>query len=265
MNPINSPSCCSYSYKILTITGVILPLLLSSCVTQRDLEYMKEKRGSQLSYNEASYTDYQLKSNDALYIQIRSLDDAASNAIFAQSATIQTLDPYSAYLTSYTVDKEGFVQLPVIGKIYVSGKTTAELSDLIKDSVVNILSLPMVTVKLVNRYVSVLGEVRLPGHYIFSQDKFTIYDAISLAGDINIFGNRKEVILVRNENGKNIRIPIDLTQSDLISSPYYFIQPNDFIYVSPLRKRFWGFEQFPWAIIFSTITTALLIYSIVQP
>jgi polysaccharide export outer membrane protein len=263
MNRKSQNSCLHSNPKAILTAFVIFPLLFNSCVTQRNLEYMRSNKNTPVEYKEAEYLDYRLKPNDALYINISSVDDAASN-VFAQSAVQQTLEPYGAYMNSYTVDMDGFVQLPVIGKINVSGKTTAEVSELIKDSVVNILSLPTVTVKLVNRYVSVLGEVRNPGHYVYSQDKFTIFNAIGFAGDINAFGNRREVILARNENGKNTRIIIDLTRADILSSPYYFIQPNDLIYVSPLRKRFWGMQEFPFSLIFSTITTTLLIYTIFQ-
>jgi polysaccharide export outer membrane protein len=263
MKPTDNIFYCWNSRKIVYIVVIIFPLLLSSCVVQRDLKYMQDAKKTQDTYNEAVHNDYQLRSNDALYIQINSLDDVASN-VFAQSTAIYTLDPYSAYMTSYTVDKEGFIELPVIGRIQVSGKTTIQVSEMIKDSMVNILSHPMVTVKLVNQYVSVLGEVRSPGHFVFSQDNLTIYDALGLAGDISIYGNRRDVTLVRNKDGKNVRTSIDLTRADILSSPYYFIQPNDFIYVSPMRKRFWGFEQFPFAVILTTISTALVIYTYVQ-
>ncbi|MBN2275448.1 MAG: polysaccharide export protein [Bacteroidales bacterium] len=263
MKPSHSNSCCSYNKRILFILCIIFPLFISSCITQRDLQYMRDKVKTQDTYNEASFPEYTLRPNDALYIKINSLDDPASN-VFMQTENIYTLDPYSAFMTSYTVDKEGKIQLPVIGNIHVMGKTTTQVADMIKDAVVNILSHPIITVKLVNQYVSVLGEVSSPGHFVYSQEKFTIYEAIALAGDINIYGNRKEVILVRNENGKNIRTSIDLTRADILSSPYYFIQPNDFIYVSPLRKRFWGMQQFPFAVIMSTISTALVVYTFIQ-
>jgi polysaccharide export outer membrane protein len=224
---------------------------------------MRVQQKSQNEFREAAYTEYKLKPNDALYIRINSLDDASSN-VFAQSGGPTTLEPYGAYMNSYTVDEQGFVQLPVIGKINVSGKTTFQVSSMIKDSVTNILSLPTVTVRLVNRYVSVLGEVRNPGHFVYSQDKFTVYNAIGLAGDISDYGNRREVILTRNENGKNLRVSLDLTHAEILTSPYYYIQPNDLIYVSPLKKRFWGMREFPFTLIFSTITTALLIYTVSQ-
>jgi polysaccharide export outer membrane protein len=114
----------------------------------------------------------------------------------------------------------------------------------------------------VNRYVSVLGEVKNPGHFAYSQDKLTIYDALGLAGDITDYGNRNKVILIRNINGENIRVNVDITNSDILASEYYNLRPNDIVYVKPLRNKFWGMRQFPFTILFDTLTTALLFYSI---
>jgi polysaccharide export outer membrane protein len=152
--------------------------------------------------------------------------------------------------------------MPVIGRILVRDKTLTEVSTILKDSLSHILNQPVVTVKLVNRYVSVLGEVKNPGHFPYSQDKLTIYDALGLAGDITDYGNRNKVILIRNINGENIRINVDITKSDILISDYYNLRPNDIVYVKPLRNKFWGMRQFPFEILFSTLTTALLFYSI---
>lgn len=250
--------------KVIFYVLLIFSILLNSCVVQHDLEYMKAKKESPVASYEPEFSEYHLQPNDALYIQISSLDDIASN-VFAQSAGQQpNLDPYSAYMSSYTIDQNGYVQLPVIGKIHASGRTTLEVVDLIKDSVENILSLPVITVKLVNQYVSVLGAVRNPGHYVFSQEEFTIFNALGLAGDITIYGNRKEVMITRNENGKVFTMNFDLTSPEILSSKYYYIQPNDMIYVKSMNKRFWGMEQFPFVLILTTITTGLLIYSVIQ-
>lgn len=239
----------------------VLLFLMLSCISQRDLQYMRGK--SNPVFPETTFTDYHLKPNDALYIQIQSIDDAASN-VFAQSGIQQTLDPYGAYMNSYTVDKEGYVNLPVIGKINVNGKTTTDVSIMITDSVSNILSMPTVTVKLVNRFVSVLGEVRTPGHFVYSQDKLTIFNALGLAGDITEYGDRKSIVIARNIDGQNKIIKLDLTRPEILESQYYLIQPNDLIYVKPIRKRIWGMQEFPFTLILSTITTALVVYTFVD-
>jgi polysaccharide export outer membrane protein len=251
------------------LAGLItLICLASSCVTQKQLEYMQDKNKNIRSFKEAEFPDYKLKPNDELYIQVSSLDEAAAG-IFANSKEnayyVGTIQPYGASLLSYAVDKDGYLHLPVIGSVLVVDKTTAEVSTMLKDSLSHMLNQPIVSVKLVNRYVSVLGEVKNPGHYSFSQDKLSIYDAIGLAGDITVYGNREQVILVRNENGENKRINVNLLKSDILAADYYNLRPNDIVYVKPMHKRFWGMDQFPYAIILSTITTALLIYTVVKP
>ena len=122
------------------------------------------------------------------------------------------MSPYGASLMSYSIDKDGYLLLPVIGNIFVKDKTLSQVSIILRDSLNHVLNQPIVSVKLVNRYVSVLGEVRNPGHFPYSQEKLSIFDAIGLAGDITDYGNRNKVILVRNENGENIRINLDLTK-----------------------------------------------------
>jgi polysaccharide export outer membrane protein len=245
---------------------LVFQVLISSCITQRNVEYMQDKNKTSKAFKEAEVPDYKLKSNDELYIQINSLDNAAVN-MFSEASSQQqmgAMSPYGASLLSYAISKDGYIQLPFIGKIFVLDKTTAQVGVMIKDSLANVLNQPAVTVKLVNRYVSVLGEVRSPGHYTYAQDKLTIYNALGLAGDITEYGNRKHVILTRDENGKNIRVNLDLTRSDILSSGYYYMRPNDLVYVKPLRKKFWAMREFPYSVVLSTITTTLLIYTIVR-
>jgi polysaccharide export outer membrane protein len=251
-------------HMIIAIFIIFLGLF-SSCVSQRKVEYLQDKSNNIKSFNEAELPDYRLKPNDELYIQISSLDEAAAT-IFTNSSQQSyingSIQPYGASLLSYSVDKDGYLLLPLIDKILVKNKTLSEVSLIIKDSLNHILNQPLVSVKLVNRYVSILGEVKNPGHYPYSQEKLSVYDAIGLAGDITDYGNSDKVVLIRNENGENIRANLDLTKSDILSSDFYYIRPNDILYIKPLRNKFWGIRQVPLSILFSTITTGLLIYNI---
>lgn len=254
--------------KATTLSLTIVTLvILSSCVTQRRVEYLQDNNKNVKSFKEADFSDYKLKPNDELYIQINSLDEAAANVFSAgkeQLYYIGTMQPYGASLMSYSIDKDGYLLLPVIGKVLVKDKTVSEVSTILKDSLNHVLNQPIVSVKLVNRYVSVLGEVKNPGHFSYSQDKLTIYDALGLAGDITDYGNRDNVILIRNINGENIRINVDITKSEVLSSDYYNLRPNDIVYVKPLRNKFWGMRQFPFNILLTTLTTAILFYSILK-
>jgi polysaccharide biosynthesis/export protein len=244
--------------------ALLVLITVASCVTQRKVEYLQDRDQNIKPFKEAEFGDYKLKPSDELYIQISSLDEAAANAFAnaSQQLYIASIQPYGASLISYTVDKQGYLLLPVIGKILVLDKTISQVSGILKESLNHILNQPLVSVKLVNRFVSVLGEVRNPGHFAFSQDKLTIYDALGLAGDITEYGNRNKVILIRNSDGENIRINVDITKSDVLASEYYNLRPNDIIYVKPLRNKFWGMREFPFSILFSTLTTGLLIYNI---
>ena len=259
--------------KILTINrkiyfaGTII-LLISGCVTQKEVEYMQRNKKNLKSFNEAEIPDYRLKANDELYIKVNSLDDPTSNVFSTvsgqQSANQDNISPYGASLLSYAIDKEGYLQLPLVGNIYVKDKTIQEVSLILTDSLSHILSQPIVKVKLVNRYVSVLGYVKNPGHYAYSQEKLSIFDALGLAGDMTIFANREDVQLTRNENGKNTIVKLDLTKPELLASNYYYIRPNDIIYIKPLKKRIWGISEFPFEILLSSISLTLVIYSLVK-
>ena len=256
-------------YSSLSILAFVSFLcILSSCVSQREVEYLQEKEKRIKSFSEAEVEDYKLKPNDELYIQTSSLDDASVNMFSGttsqQSSYLGAMQPYGASLSSYAIDKQGYLQFPVIGKVYVQDKTISQVSQFLQDSLSSILSQPMVTVKLVNRFITVLGEVRNPGHFSYAQEKLTIYDALGLAGDITEYGNRGVVVLARNEDGKNIRINLNLTKSDILASKYYYLRPNDIVYVKPMRKKFWGMREFPFQIILTTISTALLIYTVVK-
>jgi polysaccharide biosynthesis/export protein len=247
---------------------VTILLIISGCVTQRDLEYLQTKDKNMQAYKDADLADYKLKPNDELYITVTSLDEVNtnvfSNAGNAQNMNLGSLQPYGASLMSYSINKEGYLFLPVIGTVFVKDKTLSQVSAMLKDSLTNILSQPQVSVKLVNRYISVLGQVRNPGHFPYAQEKLTIYDAIGLAGDMTTYANRKEVVLARNEGGKNVIMRIDLTQPEILEANYYYLRPNDMIYVKPMKKRIWGMEQFPYALILSTITTGLLLYNVIK-
>jgi polysaccharide biosynthesis/export protein len=259
----------NYCTKVGLVYILVVFSLISSCVTQRDIEYMQGGRHDEIKsfFDEAEYFDYRIKPSDELYIQISSLDEASAS-VFSntreQSIYAGSMQPYGASLLSYAVDKEGLLHMPIVGEIMVKDKTLSEVSTILKDSLTHVLNQPIVNVKLVNRYVSILGEVAKPGLFPYAQEKLSIYDALALAGDITVYGNRKDVILVRNEGGKNIRINVNLNNSNILSADYYNLRPNDMIYVKPLNKKFWGMSQFPYAIILSTITTALLIYSVIK-
>jgi polysaccharide biosynthesis/export protein len=262
------PSLLNFYRKIEILVLLSFLCLITSCVTQRKVEYLQDKNKTIKSFAEPEFPDYALKPNDELFIQVNSLDEGAANVFTTaqgqSSSSIGGMQPYGASLMSYSVNREGYLLLPIIGEIFVKGKTLSEVSLILRDSMYHVLNQPIVTVKLVNRYVTVLGEVRNPGRFSYYQEKLSIYDALGLAGDITDYGNRNNVILLRNENGENYRINLNLNKSEILASDHFNLRPNDIVYIKPLRNKFWGMRQFPFSILFSTITTGLLIYNIMR-
>ncbi|MBR1882701.1 MAG: polysaccharide biosynthesis/export family protein [Muribaculaceae bacterium] len=140
----------------------------------------------------------------------------------------------------YRVDEKGEIDFPILGKLQVNGLTRGEISQTIKNRLVseNLLNDAIVTVDFLNVYYSVAGEVKTPGRYSLDQEQTTILDALSRAGDMTIFGVRDNVLVLRNENNKQVVYRIDLTKpEEIYSSPAFYIRQNDMVYVSPNSKR----------------------------
>ena len=142
-------------------------------------------------------------------------------------------------VSGYTVDADGYIEFPILGRIYVAGMTRKQIADLIKDKLVSEdwIKDPTVTVEFLNLHFSVLGEVARPGQYAINDDRINLLEAISLAGDLTIMGVRSAVYVIREDNGKRIAYKVDLRSKDLFDSPVYYLQQNDIIYVEPNKIR----------------------------
>ena len=139
-------------------------------------------------------------------------------------------------ILSYTVDLEGYIEFPVLGAINVNGKTRKEIASLIKEELISreLLKDPVVTVEFANLCISVLGEVKTPGRYSIDRDKVTLLDAIGMAGDLTIYGKRDKVFVLRENGGTRYSYSVNLCSAeDLFSSPAYYLQQNDIVYVEP--------------------------------
>jgi polysaccharide export outer membrane protein len=146
----------------------------------------------------------------------------------------------------------------------VGGLTLEDASDSIEHNLGSYLNQPSVTLKFVNKSISVLGYVNRPGTYSMTKEDATVLQAVALAGDFNVFGERSSVFLIRKVDEKVIKTKLDLTDSKIFTSPYYFLEDDDILYVEPMRRRVWGIDTFPFALVLSTLTTGLLIISFIQ-
>lgn len=205
--------------------------LVHSCATKKSTYYLQniEKEISQSDFSEASE---QIQKNDELLIIISTLDPEASNPFNLRSTSSETKENLT-----HLVDSEGNIEMPVIGKLYVEGKTRIELQkelvNLLKRHLIN----PVVNIRIQNLRITVLGDVKSPGTYNVNSEKINILQAIGLAGDLNLTGERQEVVLVRESKEGRTYQRIDLRDANVLNKNYYQLQQNDIIYVPQGRVK----------------------------
>ena len=229
-------------------TLVLMLVHLQSCVPVKDMIYLQPdmgKEGSELLSYENS--NYRLQINDILDVKISSMDPGV-NAMFsaAHSNTTQLAQVTAQtggdmfYITGYSVSKAGTIELPFIGAINVLGLTLEEAHKKVENKVQKLFNNYFLQVRLGGVRFSVLGEFNRPGKRVVMQNQVTIFEAIAIGGDLTTVANRQRVKIIRQyPDGTRIHA-IDLLQDSVVESPYYFIQPNDVIYVEPLPQKAWG-------------------------
>ena len=178
---------------------------------------------------------------DNLSIQINTLSTQASALFNAYAPTSTSDQPNSTNTLStgrgYRVNHDGFIIIPIVGKIQVRGLTNSQVEMLIQDKLKSQFNELTVSVRNQNFRISVLGEVARPGLFPINSEQVTLPEALGLAGDITIYGRRTNVMVMREENGRKTFAKIDMTQRDLFRSPYYYLHSNDIVYVEPGKVR----------------------------
>ncbi len=225
-------------------TLLVALILFASCATQKDIPYFQDAiMNSEFEYTKGS--DITIKTDDMLSIVVSSknpelaimfnLPRVQQNAVDGTTTTTNS----SSQLMGYTVDKSGNIDFPVIGKIHIAGQTKEEVAVTIKNILVQerLINDPIVTVGFMNLQYYVLGEVARPGKYLIDKNQTTILEAISTAGDLTIFGKRNRVFLTRNVGDKKVSYQLDMRSQDIYTSPAFYVEQNDLIYIEPSNTR----------------------------
>ena len=181
--------------------------------------------------------EYRLQIADILTVSVKSLDTESSEPYNLSSGALNNINPASNFLQGYSISDSGQIHLPIIGDVQVEGLTVNEARDTIQSKLNKYLTESTVLVHLVSFKVSLLGEVNRPGYYFFYNRNATIMEALSVAGDMGDFGNRSNVILMRQSSTGTSTITLDLTKTETLNSPYFYLAPNDVIYVPPLELK----------------------------
>lgn len=251
----------------------IVVILLSSCVTQKNLTYLQYsgipgEPNLPVSDQWTSVTPsaYKLMPYDILFIRVITPDPQWS-VLFNTMPTGSwgQVTEESAQILGYPIDEKGEIEIPFVGKVKTAGKTLSGVKEQLDSIFKNYVKDAEIIVRLVNNYISVIGEVRMPGRYPINRDQMNVFEAVSMAGDIDLFGDRRKVQLIRSSQYGPIVKEFSLIDRNILTSEFYYLMPNDIIYVPPLKGKTLQNNSSIYTLFLTTITTALVIMGFFRP
>ncbi|MBR5433804.1 MAG: polysaccharide biosynthesis/export family protein [Bacteroidales bacterium] len=227
------------------IFACIILLTVSACSSKK-MVYFQDTKNAAITKS-INHSPIRLQPEDKISILVNSKDVQLTN-LFNLAYVTTRLGQTSSSLNSnttqgvsgYTIDSAGNIDFPVVGTLHIAGMTRMEVAAFVKNKLIseNLVKDPIVTVEYMNLQISILGEVSKPGRYNIVQDKITILEALSMAGDMSIYGKRENVRVIRNENGVQKTYTINLcSATEVFDSPVYYLQQNDVVYVEPNSMR----------------------------
>ncbi len=244
----------------LLLIPLTLLLLLSSCNSYKKLTYFQGIGTEDDSLYAKIKEPYLLQPSDILYVRIITVNeqvDRLFNPIFMQGTGAAYLRSENLYIMGYEVSDSGYVDLPVIKKVPVQGLTVEQAKDTITRYAYKYLKDPQVIVKMHTFQFTILGEVRTPGVKEYGAHAMTILEALALGGDITYNGNRENILVLRNVEDNTQVLRLDVTEKDLVGNPAYFVQPNDIIYVEPLKTTLFRERVSDYLFYLTTFTSVL--------
>ena len=224
--------------KIKIFFTIAVMALLASCRSNRDMVYFQDIDNNS-EVLDSLYRNYSVKVKPADELLITVWSEVAEATLIYNLPQVSFAEvgddavAVNQKILSYVVDNEGFINFPLVGKLKVEGLTTGEVSELLTKEISKDVKDPYVRVQLAKFRVNVMGEVARPGMQEVKTERYSILDALGAAGDLTQYGRRNDVLLIREENGNRTYHRLDLTSADLLSSPYFYLQQNDVVYVAP--------------------------------
>jgi polysaccharide export outer membrane protein len=234
---------------------ILILIFTASCVPLKQLSYFNDL-DELVEPGINPRTQKLIMPFDKLYIKVISID-APTNQIFNDNEEMRSGS--SNGVLGYLVDEAGNVNFPFVGNINVVKLTTAQASEKIQKALGDYVSNISVTVKYIDNQVTVMGEVQHQGVYSFIQDKLNIYEALGLGGGLSQYGDRRKIILIRNEGTKIMHYRLDLSNSKIAAKDYYYILPNDVIVVEPLKALSSSYQNITYTTILSSVTTLIAV------
>lgn len=257
--------------SLLAFLVIMFMTIINSCVTHKKLTYLQIDslqdtiRQFLDTIRTVTPMTYKILPNDNVFVRVVTPDPQWSNMFNTIPAVGgMPLTPESVELLSYPVDVDGNIELPYLGKFSVGGKTVPDVKKEIEVALKNFITDAAVTVRLVNNYISIIGEVRQPGRYPIYKERLNILEALSLAGDMNEYSRRNRVELIRRSQYGTIIKEFSLLDRSIMSSEFFYVMPNDVIYAQSAKGKFFGMNTFPYAILLSSITSFILLFNFID-
>jgi len=225
--------------KTISVLSIVL-ILLNSCASKKDVLLLQDIENYQ-SINDTSKNTIRIKKNDLLSINVSSVDRKSAAPfnlpiLATVNSDITTINAQQR-LQTYIVDEKGKIKFPILGDLPLEGKTTIDAITFLEDKLRKYIKDPIVNLRIANFKVSVLGEVQRPGVFTITDERITVLEALGRAGDMTVFGKRKDVLVIREENGVKTYNKLDFTSKEILKSPYYYLQQNDVVIVSPNKAQ----------------------------
>lgn len=244
---------------------IILGLALWQCIPQKEIKYLQDKEPSNFQTLDGITDKYFLQPNDYLYINISSMDPKLSDFFNQTSSSTTSGTNTNQNYYNYLIDDSLSIDFPYAGTINLKGCNLRMAKAKIKEALKPFLNDAIINVKLANCQFTVLGEVKNVGPKMMIKDQITIFEAIGMAGDFTTFGKRSEIQLVRKSLAGTNTYLVDLTDKNIVNSEFYYIYPNDFIYVRPMKAKMFGVtETITLGIVATALGLYLAVYSIVN-
>jgi polysaccharide biosynthesis/export protein len=245
---------------------MLVVLAISGCVGGRSINYLQDgalTESPKLFENERQ--DYRIQVNDVLSIRVLGLDEKSHNFFNIEGREGNGfMNDLGLYVNGFSVDKNGLVQLPTVGRVKVLGLTAQEAQDVVQRKVGEYYSNATVILKMVSFRVSVLGAVGAPGAYLITRNQVSLLEALAMAGGPSELADKEKVTLVRQTDKGAQALHLDMSNTQVLSSPYYYLLPNDVLYVPAARARIGRLNLEVLSLFLSAITTTVLVINLIQ-
>ncbi len=257
-----------HKHKIYTIPFLILVFVFSSCITSRKINYLQKPDFMIPSYKDTTtYEDYLLKPGDRLYVKIYSTDEKTNmlfNGSEQTSMIVLSTGGQSSMMDLYTylVLNDGNVIFPMLGKVHLEGLTVRDATSKLEKEIAPYYKFSTVEMKIIARYFSVIGGGRA-GYFPIPREKINIFQALALAGNIDVYGDRSRLRIIRETvNGTEIKM-FDVRSKDIIHSEFFYVEPNDVIYIQSVDEQFYSVTNLTslFGTILSTISLGTIVFS----